>query len=708
MASGKRSAYDGCFTRTILDTFHSGVAARGDALLCADLVSEISKCVGQQQYLAYSGATLISGDPGLWLVPNAARSRDTVTGRPSAGFVDQLTAGVIITASVRESLTAIEEAGSARLRLVVGAAGSGKSTLLALFIRPNIARVLGVADNYIKAAAFLDASSTLETLAVELSAQLTVTVPGYDAARQAVAAVISTDTTHTTLSTWDRAVRLPLARCADSGRIHLIIDGLDQPQPAARELILAALQQLTLSAPETELGHIRVIAGVRSGTGIETRQELAHARSIEIVAPDLPQLARAATTAAGVAMPESLLAQSVGDIASGGWLIARLIREIADLTDELGEYLSLGELVAARAHLADSSGSSDGVRALSIIAAAGIGPLLPIRLLATMFGRDRTGVPLSRIRNLVVGYGALISRGNPGSDHETLGISHLALLDAIITYAGQRGSDQARAHLAIIEACKRFVDAEDPATTAADEQARTYWITAAPRHYIAGGDPAAAIEFLTRHETPRAADNRDRWAAWLPALSAALGEDALAVVSARHSLADCRGEAGDPRGAHSELTALLERATRVLSPDHPEVLEARQSLARWRGAAGDPAGAAAACDELLKDQLRVLDPDDPTVLITRREHAFWLGTAGHPSRAASEMENLLPDVRRVRGPDHPDTLTAEFFVAYWRGEAGDIAGAISALQHVVSDRTRVLGADDRNLRSARHFGVLDR
>ena len=291
VASGKRSAYDGCFTRTILETFRTGLVARGDALLCADLLPEVSRCTGQHSILAYSGATLISGDPGLWLVPNVARSRDAVTGRPAAGLVDQLTAGVIATASVRESLTAIEESGSARLRLVVGAAGSGKSTLLALFIRPKVAKTLAVADDYIKAAAFLDSTSTLESLAGELSAQLAVTVPEYPGALGRWPPAWLT-TTSATLGSWDTTVRLPLARCTQSGRIHLIVDGLDQPEPGARELILAALQYVTHTAPAAELGHVRVIVGVRGGENIDTRTELAHAHRIDVAAPALGELAQ--------------------------------------------------------------------------------------------------------------------------------------------------------------------------------------------------------------------------------------------------------------------------------------------------------------------------------------------------------------------------------------------------------------------------------
>ena len=69
VASGRRSAYDGCFTRTILEVFQTGLTARGENLLCGDLLPPISKCIGQQQHFAYSGPVVISGDPGLWLVP---------------------------------------------------------------------------------------------------------------------------------------------------------------------------------------------------------------------------------------------------------------------------------------------------------------------------------------------------------------------------------------------------------------------------------------------------------------------------------------------------------------------------------------------------------------------------------------------------------------------------------------------------------------
>jgi hypothetical protein len=51
------------------------------------------------------------------------------------------------------------------------------------------------------------------------------------------------------LRLFDTAVRLPLVRCKRPGlTVPIIVDGLDQPRPGARELILDALQQLTHTA----------------------------------------------------------------------------------------------------------------------------------------------------------------------------------------------------------------------------------------------------------------------------------------------------------------------------------------------------------------------------------------------------------------------------------------------------------------------------
>jgi hypothetical protein len=123
---------------------------------------------------------------------------------------------------------------------------------------------------------------------------------------------------------------------------------------------------------------------------------------------------------------------------------------------------------------------------------------------------------------------------------------------------------------------------------------------------------------------PRPADNRDRWEAILPGVTAQLG------------------------------------------PDHPDTLATRSNIAFWRARAGNPEGAAAEAEKLLTDQLRVLGPDHPDTLTTRSNIAYFRGEAGDPAGAAAEAEKLLTDRLRVLGPDHPDTLTTRNNLAYWR------------------------------------------
>jgi hypothetical protein len=703
VASGTGSAYDGCFTKTILTVFGEGLPTRGDALLCGDLQPVIAeRCTAQSQWLAYSGGDPGGGDRGLWLVTNPARSKDAVTGRPGAGLVDQLSTGLLITDQVRETLTAIEESAAARLRLVAGEPGSGKSTLLAVLVRPRLVDTLTIRDGYIKAAVFLDRFSTLESMATELAAQLTITLPGFTEAAAAVAAELTPDDLKE-LRLFDTAVGLPLARCKRAGlSVPIVVDGLDQPRPGAREVILAALRQLTHSAPAAELGHVRVIAGVRSGQGIDTREELAHGSRITVTPPTVGEIATAVATQLRLDASQLDLARMMGGASVGGWLVARLFAEIAEHAAALPAVGGFTELATARIERALHAGAPDGARMLSVIAAAGPGPVLPIGLLAAALG-DEQPLPLARIRDHVVALGALVSRGHPGTDTETLGISHLALLDPVTGYTQQRDQPPARAHQALVDAYHGWFAASGAAADSAGAaDVAAYWATAAPRHYLGSGHPDQAIEFLESLDTGRAADSRDRWASWLPTFTTTLGSDHPATLTARGNLARWRGESGDVAGAISEYQALLADRVRVLGPDHRDTLDTRYDLARWRGEGGDVAGAINEYQALLADQLRVLGPDHPYTLDTRHNLARWRGEGGDVAGAITEYQALLADRVRVQGADHPYTLDTRHNLAYWRGEVGDVAGAITEYQALLADRVRVQGADHPHTLDSRH------
>ena len=66
VASGEGSAYNGCFTQTLMATFENGLGKSGDSLLCADVVPTVTaKCLRQiPEHLSYAR--------GAWQIVRAA------------------------------------------------------------------------------------------------------------------------------------------------------------------------------------------------------------------------------------------------------------------------------------------------------------------------------------------------------------------------------------------------------------------------------------------------------------------------------------------------------------------------------------------------------------------------------------------------------------------------------------------------------------
>ena len=677
VASGAGAAYDGCFTKTMLTAFKSGREIAGDNLMCADIRPMISaRCeLAQTQHLSYSGGIVGGSDPGLWLVPNLARSGDAVSGRTASGLVDQLLAGLVVTDSVRENALRIAESGHARLTIAVGPAGSGKSTLLALFIRPRKAKALGielgVADDYINAAVFLDTGATLESVVRELAAQLSSTVPAFAEATEALQREL-TEEQRKVLDVWSLSIAMPLSRCRSAGRVRIIVDGLDQPEPGARDAIVAAVQQLTRAAPEAELGHVRVVTGVRSGAGVDTGEELSHAHRIEVTAPTAADLAQAATTRLGMTITQSDLTGLAAQLGSGGWLLARLVGEVGPTTTAP----SVDAIVRARIEaLVAEDPTGEVIRSLGILAAAGVGPVLPIALLGAALGAAAVVPPAARLHDVLVRLGSLVTRSNPGTARETVGIAHQSLLDAIVVAIPY---PLMSAHTDIVDGYERHLSAEPGAVAA-------YWVNAAPRHYLDCGRPGEALDLLYSADSERRIDNRDRWGSWVPQFEARLGSRNHYTSQARMNHAHWRGMSGDWSGAATEYESLL--ADVLDTPDEPAWVEfaVRSHRASWRGRAGAPAAAVAELTALLEDQRRILGHDDPAILRTRTEIAFWRSSVGDTSGAVRELEGLVSEHRRIVGDDDIRTLRARQDLAHQRGVSGDLAGCIDEFEVLLAD-----------------------
>ncbi|WP_405163750.1 tetratricopeptide repeat protein [Nocardia sp. NBC_01499] len=723
VAAGDGPAYAGCFTRTMLSTFSAGLPLRGENLLPYDLVDPVARgCVMQQPlHLSFTAgmvSTSPGGDAGLWLVPNAARRRDALTGRPGAGVVDQLTRRLLLSDTMRECLAELIDAGGQRLRAVVGPAGCGKSTLMALLIRPSVADGLSIGSEYVTAAMFLTVSSSLESVAEELSAQLVERVPGYDSAlRAALDRSVPTES-----DVFDLCVRQPLSMVARPGsRITLVLDGLDQPEAGTRKLLVAAVAELTR---RDDLRHVRVIAGIRQGSGTDTDPDLAHMHRVELPEPtardiaalvdagwrelvplEAPTVVRKGRKrpsgsprnvdgipewpghpAAGPAQPpgKDLV------VSAGGWLLARLRGEVhpavaarTALVDAELETV-VGQRVVTAMVTTGTGVSGAVVPLLAILVAAGAGPVLPIELLDAAVSSLHEDMTAVRIRDTAVSLGALITRSEPGTAHESLGIAHNALLPALTAFCARSDVAIEDAHRAIIAATMRS------STTRAAEYARG----STARHYLAYGDSGRALAYLATLETSRAADNRDLWSAWLPSIVAAVGADHPDALHAREYLAARRAASGDPRGAMTEYARLFDDQLRLLGPDHPNTLMTRHNLAVCRGETGDLAGASADLARLLADLRRALGADHEATLAARSRLISLQALRGDVSGAIAAAKQLLDDRRRILGSDHVDTLTTRSNLAGYRSDSGDLTGAIADLENLLAEQLRVLGPED--------------
>ncbi|MGW4769081.1 tetratricopeptide repeat protein [Nocardia sp. NPDC004278] len=687
VATGPGPAYGGCFTRTLISTFDNGLPQSGENLLLSDMRMAIAKScrrqVPQHLSLAYGG------DPGLWLVSNAARRDDAVTGRPAAGLVDQLTRGLVFTDTLREQLAEVAVTGGFRLRAVTGPAGAGKSTLLSILIRPALTDTLDdLSPRYVTAAIFLDIASSLGSVAEELAEQLNRRLTDYQDAAQAVQQELAAKG-DVQFNIFEIAVLLPLARMVKPGRrINIVIDGLDQPESGNRSLIMAAISGLT---GHEGLAHVRVIVGFREGVGIEAESVIGHAHLIKLRAPSVHEVFEATMNErhnAGPSGPEWI--DEFLQAPAGGWLLARLLNELGESSasglSRLGlADINLADLVQRRvAKALDPLAAGDRSHATAVldtIVAAGIGAKLPLSLLRAALEHQGVVLSGSRIRDYTVIFGALIGRSSPGVSKELVGIAHQALLDPIMEVLDRIRCDPVQAHRAIVSAIE----------VAGEELTIEYARGSAARHYLACGRPEAAFAYLQSAASDRAADTRDLWLSWLPAFTEVLGPDHRVTLAVRHNIAFWRSESGETGTAIQEFEALAADQTRCLGGDDRDTFTTRNFLAWWRGMDGAPASAVVEFEQLLADQLPVLGPEDPNTLRTRHNLGFWRGRIGKTAQAVSDLEDLLTDQVRILGPEHPNTLRTRHNLAWWRGMAGYPRAAAIEYQRLLADQLRLLG-----------------
>ena len=201
-------------------------------------------------------------------------------------------------------------------------------------------------------------------------------------------------------------------------------------------------------------------------------------------------------------------------------LLLHLLTEIAATLDEdqVDAAATLGELYDL---LLDTLAPEDNLPAravLILLAAAGAGPNLPIRVASLATGRLGGPTEDGSLRDLLLHLGGIVSRSHAGTPQEQLGLFHLSLLEHVLARSDwvPRVAD---AHAAILDALdERAIAASVHPASGSDldmsERIARYDAKHRPDHLWALGRHADAIRLVIDGLTHRAADNRNLLRTW--------------------------------------------------------------------------------------------------------------------------------------------------------------------------------------------------
>ena len=730
-AAADRPAYDGCFTRQLVACLRQGLDGILGEYLRSEHVQGVieGRCPHQEpQHPTYNA------DEGLYLAKNVVYARGSVgpswAGTAAAETIQRLTAWLQPTPVLHE-VVARSQAG--RYVAVVGLAGSGKSALAAALARPEVTEGT-VPSDFVQAVAFLSGGTLTPEVASTLSDQLARSLPGFAATRDRFQQALTEDEKRQ-LDSLQRDVLGPLRWLGGGEAIRVVIDGLDQLATASTAAVHAALDALVT---DPGLSRVRLVVTSRPDTprpagASEVRFEDAADADIRSC------LARRQ-------VPESLHG-AIAVRARGNWLIARLLADQALNSPGIAPESLPSDLAGLYAQDLRRAGAGTTERwrgefrpVLGTLTAAGVGPILPLKLLcaasARLDGPDRP----SRVRDRLVDLRGLVVRARPGTDDEHVGLFHQTLADYLLDPASDPfGIDPQEPHRALAEAIAELAPA---GSHARDDQLHRYAAAREAEHLWTLGEYGRVVESLAHRQSVIPAENLKRWQSWKARLESKLGPDHPDTLSTRNNIAHWTGLVGDAGGAAAvhRVAAGPGAGAGPRPPRHALDPQQHRGLDRPGGGRGGRCGCSPRCCRTGSGCWAAATPTRSRPATTSRTgpagwgtrggrcgcaprccrtgSGCWAATTPTCSRPATTSRPgparwgcagalrlftaLLPDRERVLGRDHPATLSTRHNIASWTGAVGDAREALRLCTALLPDQERVLGRDHPDTLSTRN------
>lgn len=502
-AAADRPAYDGCFTRQLVACLREGLDGIPGELLRSEHVQRVieSLCPHQKpQHPTYNA------DEGLYLAKNVVHTRGSVgpswAGTAAAETIQRLTAWLQPTPVLHEVVARSQEG---RYVAVVGLAGSGKSALAAALARPEVTEGT-VPSDFVKAVAFLTGGTLTPEVASTLSDQLARSLPGFAATRDRFQQALTEDKKRQ-LDSLQRDVLSPLRWLGGGGAIRVVIDGLDQLATASTAAVHTALDALVT---DPGLSRVRLV--------VTSRPDTPRPAGATEVPLDVAADADIRSYLARRQVPEPLHG-AIAVRARGNWLIAQLLADQALNSPGIAPESLPSDLAGLYAQDLRGAGARRIERwrgefrpVLSALAAAGVGPILPLKLLcaasARLGGPDRP----FRVRDVLADLRGMVVRDRAGTDDEHVGLFHETFADYLLVAASESYRiDSVESHRAIVEAIEELLPSE---TQSIQDPLQHYAVIKEADHYWALGDYRRVELSLLRRKPANEVERVLRYNIW--------------------------------------------------------------------------------------------------------------------------------------------------------------------------------------------------
>ena len=311
-----------------------------------------------------------------------------------------------------------------------------------------------VPPEFVQAVAFLSGGTLTLEVASTLSDQLARSLPGFAATRDRFQQALTEDEKRQ-LDSLQRDVLGPLRWLGGGEAIRVVIDGLDQLATASSAAVHAVLDALVT---DPGLSRVRLV--------VTSRPDTLRPAGASEVRLDVAADADIRSYLARRKVPESLHG-AIAVRAGGNWLIASLLADQAVKAPDIAPESLPSDLAGLYAQNLRQAGAWATERwrgefrpVLGALAAAGVGPILPLKLLCAasvrLGGPDRP----PRVRDRLVDLRGLVVRARPGTDDEHVGLFHQTFADYLLDPASDPfGIDPQEPHRALAEAIAELAPA---------------------------------------------------------------------------------------------------------------------------------------------------------------------------------------------------------------------------------------------------------